>query len=107
MRGTQALLEACGGQGRLSSLVHLNYGGEAVRPAAVAAMRIAAPNAELRDAYGPTEASVRSMIHSGHSILVHVSARKAMIAVALMRGSDAWHWLPPCKASRQLMKTVG
>jgi non-ribosomal peptide synthetase component E (peptide arylation enzyme) len=48
----QALLDACGGKGKLSSLVHLNYGGEAVRPAAVAAMRIAAPHAQLHDAYG-------------------------------------------------------
>ena len=42
----------------LSSLRHVNYGGEAVRPAAVTAMRQAAPCAELHDAYGPTEASV-------------------------------------------------
>jgi non-ribosomal peptide synthetase component F len=42
----------------LTSLRHVNYGGEAVRPAAVAAMRQAAPCAELHDAYGPTEASV-------------------------------------------------
>ncbi len=54
----QALLEVCRQRGMLSSLRHVNYGGEAVRPAAVAAMRQVAPNAELHDAYGPTEASV-------------------------------------------------
>ena len=54
----QALLEVCRQRGMLTSLRHVNYGGEAVRPAAVAAMRQAAPHAELHDAYGPTEASV-------------------------------------------------
>jgi non-ribosomal peptide synthetase component F len=48
----QALLEACGGKPLLRSLVHLSVGGEAVRPAAIAAMRTAAPNAAIYNIYG-------------------------------------------------------
>ncbi len=54
----QPLLEACGGRSLLTSLLHVNVGGEAVQPAAVAAMTMAAPKVQLYDVYGPTEASV-------------------------------------------------
>ena len=48
----QPLLEACGGKPLLSSLRHVSIGGEAVRPAAVAAMLAAAPSAAIYNIYG-------------------------------------------------------
>lgn len=48
----QALLETCGGEPLLGSLRQLSIGGEAVRPAAVAAMRAAAPNVLIHNIYG-------------------------------------------------------
>ena len=48
----QPLLEACGGRPLLSSLRHVSVGGEAVRPAAVAAMLAAAPSAAIYNIYG-------------------------------------------------------
>jgi acyl-coenzyme A synthetase/AMP-(fatty) acid ligase len=48
----QILSEICRDSGALSSLRHVNCGGEAVTPAAVAAMCAVAPNAEIHDTYG-------------------------------------------------------
>lgn len=48
----QPLLDACGGKPLLSSLRHVSVGGEAVRPAAVAAMLAAAPSADIYNIYG-------------------------------------------------------
>ena len=48
----QPLLEACGSKPLLSSLRHVSVGGEAVRPAAVAAMLAAAPSAAIYNIYG-------------------------------------------------------
>jgi hypothetical protein len=48
----QVLLEVCSDIGSLSSLRHVNCGGEAVTPAAVGAMCAVAPNAQIYDTYG-------------------------------------------------------
>jgi non-ribosomal peptide synthetase component F len=56
----QPLLEACGGKPLLSSLRHVSIGGEAVRPAAVAAMLTAAPHTALYNIYGAWRCSVAS-----------------------------------------------
>ena len=52
----QPLLEACGGKPLLSSIRHVSVGGEAVRPAAVAAMLAAAPSAAIYNIYGEQRA---------------------------------------------------
>jgi acyl-CoA synthetase (AMP-forming)/AMP-acid ligase II len=60
---TQVLADICRESGVLSSLRHVNCGGEAVTPAAVAAMCAVAPNAEIHDTYG----ALWSQAHAGTS----------------------------------------
>jgi hypothetical protein len=48
----QALLDACGGRSLLTSLKFAQIGGEAVLPAAIAALYTAAPNTVVNQIYG-------------------------------------------------------
>lgn len=48
----QALLDACGGRGLLTSLKFVQIGGEAVLPTAIAALYTAAPNSRIFQIYG-------------------------------------------------------
>ena len=48
----QALLDACGSRGLLTSLKFVQIGGEAVLPTAIAALYTVAPNTRIFQIYG-------------------------------------------------------
>ena len=54
----QALLDTCDGPLPLTSLCYVNLGGEVIYPTTLVQARTLAPNAQLGNVYGPTEASV-------------------------------------------------
>jgi non-ribosomal peptide synthetase component F len=82
----QPLLEACGGKPLLSSLRHVSIGGEAVRPAAVAAMLAAAPHVALYNIYGAqTIHDILDLNACGHKV---ASCPAVMMAACMCK---MWH----------------
>jgi acyl-CoA synthetase (AMP-forming)/AMP-acid ligase II len=72
----QPLLEACRGRPLLSSLRHVSVGGEAVRPAAVAAMLAAAPSVALYNIYG-------AQLFSFHAACLHHNRKRRAVQVMM------------------------